>query len=54
MYMLVCPQSDEKFELINQIDQKYARELDNEPAITKFVKKMLTWELYPMDEKELE
>ena len=36
------------------MEKDYARELDNEPVIAKFVRKLLTFELMPMDEQEIE
>lgn len=40
--------------MLNGLETQYARELDTEPVIAKFIKKMLTYELYPMDEREIE
>mgnify|MGYP007025751779 FL=1 len=54
MYLLVASYNDEKAELLSKIEKDYARELDAEPMIAKFVKKMLTYELMVMDEKEIE
>jgi len=50
----VSAYSQEKFDLLSGLEGSYARELDQEPVIAKFVKKMLTYELYPMDEREIE
>jgi len=54
LYLLVASYNDEKAELLSKIEKDYARELDAEPMIAKFVKKMLTYELMVMDEKEIE
>ena len=54
LYLIVSGYTDEKVTLLNKIEKDYARELENEPVIAKFVKKLLTYELMPMDEKEIE
>jgi hypothetical protein len=41
-------------ELLTKIEQIYGRELDNETLISKLVRKMLTYELMPLDENEIE
>lgn len=54
LYLLVASYNQEKVDLLNKIEKDYARELDQEPTIAKFVRKVLTFELMPMDEKEIE
>lgn len=54
LYLLVSTYSDEKVVLLNKVEKDYARELDSEPVVTKLVRKLLTYELMPMDEKEIE
>jgi 26S proteasome regulatory subunit N5 len=54
LYLIVSSFSQEKSDLLSSIEEKYARELDTEPVIAKFIRKMLTFELYPMDEREIE
>lgn len=46
--------SDEKVTLLTKVEKDYARELDREAVIAKLVRKLLTFELMPMDEKEIE
>lgn len=46
--------SSEKVDLLNKVEANYARELEQEPLIAKLVRKMLTFELMPMDEVEIE
>ena len=41
-------------DLLNKVEANYARELEQEPLIAKLVRKMLTFELMPMDEVEIE
>jgi hypothetical protein len=54
LYLLIASYNEEKAELLSKIEKDYARELDTEPMIAKFVKKLLTYELMPMDEKDIE
>lgn len=54
IYLLVSTYSNEKVGLLNKVESNYARELDHEPLIAKLVRKMLTFELMPMDEAEIE
>jgi len=51
---LISTYSTEKVELLTKIEQIYGRELDNETLISKLVRKMLTYELMPLDENEIE
>lgn len=53
-YLLVAPYDDEKVQLLQQVERDYARELDTEPVISKFVRKLLVFELMPMEEREIE
>jgi hypothetical protein len=36
------------------VEKDYARELDTEAVISKFVRKLLVFELMPMEEREIE
>lgn len=54
IYLLVSTYSNEKVDLLNKVESNYARELEHEPLIAKLVRKMLTFELMPMDESEIE
>lgn len=54
IYLLVSTYSNEKVDLLNKVESNYARELEHEPLIAKLVRKMLTFELMPMDEAEIE
>jgi 26S proteasome regulatory subunit N5 len=54
LYLLISTYTTEKVELLNKVEQNYARELDNEATISKLVRKLLTYELMPLDEKDIE
>jgi len=54
LYLLISTHDAEKIELLNKVEQNYARELDKEPTISKLVRKLLTYELMPLDEKDIE
>lgn len=54
LYLLVSTYTNEKVDLLHKVEATYARELDTEPIIAKLVRKLLTYELMPMDEREIE
>jgi hypothetical protein len=53
LYLLISPYDTEKVELLNKVEADYARELEQEDLISKFVRKLLTYELMPMKEEEV-
>lgn len=54
VYLLVSPYAGEKVALLTTLEAVYARELEKEPLLARLVRKLLTFELMPMDEAELE
>jgi hypothetical protein len=50
----VSTYTQDKVDLLNLVEKVYPRELEQEPIISKLVRKMLTFELMPMDEQEIE
>jgi hypothetical protein len=54
LYLLIAPYTNEKVDLMHIIEANYSRELDHEDLIAKFVRKLLTFELMPLDEREIE
>ena len=54
LYLLIAPYTNEKVDLMHIVEANYSRELDHEELIAKFVRKLLTFELMPLDEKEVE
>jgi len=53
LYLLITPQSEEKIELLTEMEKKYPRQLDQEELLTKYVRKFLTYELVPLKEDEI-
>ena len=53
LYLLIAPQSEEKETLLAEIETKYARNLDQEELLAKYIKKFLTFELFPLKEEEV-
>lgn len=54
LYLLVCPYTNEKVDLLNIVEAMYPRELEQEEGVAKFVRKFLTFELMPLNEGEIE
>lgn len=54
LYLLVAGYDKEKIDLLKVVESMYPRELEKEDLISKFVKKFLTFELMPLDEKKVE
>ena len=54
IYLLISPYDNEKVDLLNIIERDYARDLEKNENISKFVHKLLTFELMPLNEKEIE
>ena len=50
LYLLVSPYTNEKVDLLNIVEAMYPRELEQEGIISKLVRKMLTFELMPLNE----
>jgi hypothetical protein len=54
LYLMVAPYTNEKVDLLNIAESLYARELDANELIAKFMRKFLTYELMPFNDKEIE
>ena len=54
IYLLISPYDNEKVDLMNYLKEKYARELEQEDLLSRFVNKLLTFELMPLNEEEIE
>lgn len=51
---MVAPYDNEKVDLLNIVESMYPRELELEDLISKYVRKLLTYELMPLNESEVE
>lgn len=54
IYLLISPYDNEKVDMLNIIQKNYARELENNDLLSRFVSKLLTYELMPLNEQEIE
>jgi 26S proteasome regulatory subunit N5 len=54
LYLLISPYTNEKVDLMNVTEAMYPRELEKEDHVGKFVRKLLTFELMPIRENEIE
>lgn len=54
LYLLVSPYTEDKVSLLKVLEKTYARELEAEELLTKFVRKFLTFEICPFNEAEVE
>ena len=54
LYLLISPYTNEKVDLLNIVEAMYPRELEKEDHVGKFVRKLLTFELMPIQEDEIE
>ncbi len=53
-YLLLCPHSNEKVDLLHIVEKKYPRELDADALLLRYVSKFLLFELIPLDEAKLQ
>ena len=53
IFLLVASHDKEKMELLQVVKEKYARELEAAGQLQNFVHKLLTFELLPLNEKEI-
>jgi hypothetical protein len=51
---MLSPYSNERTDLLHIVESMYTRELDDLPEIQKFVKKLLTLEIMPLEEAKIE
>ena len=54
IYLLVSPYDNEKVDLMNILESMYARNLEENDLLSRFVHKLLTFELMPLNEAEIE
>jgi 26S proteasome regulatory subunit N5 len=54
IYLLISPYDNEKVDLLNLVQKNYARELESNDLLQRFVSKLLTYELMPLNEQEIE
>lgn len=54
IYLLISPYDNEKVDMLHIIEKDYARELENNDHLARFVHKLLTFELMPLNEREIE
>ena len=53
LYLLISPQSQEKVDMLSDMEKKYPRLMEGEELLTKYVRRFLTFELVPMQENEI-
>jgi 26S proteasome regulatory subunit N5 len=54
IYMLVSPYDNEKVDMLHILESLYARNLEQNDLLSRFVHKLLTFELMPLNEAEIE
>jgi len=54
IYLLIAPYDNAKVDLMNVLESLYARDLEKNDLLSRFVHKLLTYELMPMNEAEIE
>lgn len=54
IYLLLSPYDNDKVQLLNVVEAMYGRQLDEEELIAKYVRKLKTYELMPLDEAAIE
>lgn len=53
IYLIITPHDKAKVDLLKTVQTKYARELEATEKLASFVNKLLTSELYPLNESEI-
>lgn len=53
IYLLVSPYDNEKVDFLNILEKNYARQLESNDMLQRFVHKLLTYELMPLNEEEI-
>ena len=51
---MLSPYDNEKVDLLNIVEAKYQRELDSNETLAKYLRKFLTSELLPFNDREIE
>ncbi len=54
LFLMVAPYTNEKVDLLNIAESLYTRELDCNELIAKFMRKFLSYELMPFNDREIE
>ena len=54
IYLLISPYENEKVDMMHIIERDYARQLEENDLLSRFVHKLLTYELMPLKESEIE
>ena len=54
IYMLISPYDNEKVDMMNIIEKNYARDLEENDLLSRYLHKLLTFELMPLNEQEIE
>lgn len=54
IYLLIAPYDNEKVDMLNYVQKNYARELEANDLLQRFVSKLLSYELLPLNETEIE
>lgn len=54
IYLMISPYENEKVDLMHRVEANYGRELENNELLSKFLKKLLAFELMPLNEAEIE
>ena len=54
IYLLLSPYDNEKVDLMHKVEKNYTRMLDSNEMLAKFLKKLLSFELMPLNEQEIE
>jgi len=54
IYLLISPYTNEKVETMKLLESLYARNLEENDLLGRFVHKLLTFELMPLNEAEIE
>ena len=52
--MLISPYDNEKVDMMNIIEKNYARDLEQNDLLSRYLHKLLTFELMPLNEQEIE
>ena len=53
IYLMITPYSNEQIDLLNIVNTRYARELETNPILERFVHKLLLTELMPLNEDDV-
>lgn len=51
---MISPHDNEKVDLLNILEKNYARDLEENDLLMRFVHKLLVFELIPLNEREIE